>query len=190
MWRQFRIAIIFLVVFTVITGVVYPLIVTGVAQALFHRQANGSLIVSNGEVAGSELIGQPFSDPAYFWGRLSATSPFPYNAASSSGSNYGPENPSLQDEVQARIDALKAVDPDNKLPIPVDLVTSSGSGLDPNISVAAANYQIDRVARYRNLTVDQVTALVKRFTIGRQFGILGEPRVNVLQLNLALDNLK
>ena len=190
MWRQFRIAIIFLVVFTVITGVVYPLIVTGVAQALFHRQANGSLIVSNGEVAGSELIGQPFSDPAYFWGRLSATSPFPYNAASSSGSNYGPENPSLQDEVQARIDALKAVDPDNKLPIPVDLVTSSGSGLDPDISIAAANYQINRVARYRNLTVEKVSALVKRFTTGRQFGILGEPRVNVLQLNLALDNIK
>ena len=190
MWRQFRIAIIFLAVFTVITGVIYPLIVTGVAQAFFHHQANGSLIVSNGEVAGSELIGQPFSDPSYFWGRLSATSPFPYNAASSSGSNYGPENPALQDEVQTRIDALKAVDPDNKLPIPVDLVTSSGSGLDPDISIAAADYQINRVARYRNLTVEQVSALVKQFTTGRQFGILGEPRVNVLQLNLALDNLK
>ena len=190
MWRQFKIAIIFLGVFTVITGVVYPLIVTGVAQAFFHHQANGSLIVSNGKTVGSELIGQPFSDPAYFWGRLSATSPVPYNAASSSGSNYGPENPALQDEVQARIDALKAVDPDNKLPIPVDLVTSSGSGLDPDISIAAAEYQINRVARYRNLRVDQVTALVKEFTTGRQFGILGEPRVNVLQLNLALDNLK
>jgi K+-transporting ATPase ATPase C chain len=190
MWRQFKIAIIFLGVFTVITGVVYPLIVTGVAQAFFHHQTNGSLIVSDGKTVGSELIGQPFSDPAYFWGRLSATSPVPYNAASSSGSNYGPENPALQDEVQARIDALKAVDPDNKLPIPVDLVTSSGSGLDPDISIAAAEYQINRVARYRNLTVDQVTALVKEFTTGRQFGILGEPRVNVLQLNLALDNLK
>ena len=190
MWRQFKTAIIFLVVFTVITGVVYPLIVTGIAQAFFHHQANGSLIVSNGKVAGSELIGQPFSDPSYFWGRLSATSPYPYNAASSSGSNYGPENPALQDEVQARIDALKAVDPDNTLPIPVDLVTSSGSGLDPDISIAAADYQINRVARYRNLTVEQVSALVKRFTTGRTLGILGEPRVNVLQLNLALDNLK
>ena len=148
------------------------------------------MIVSNGEVAGSELIGQPFSDPSYFWGRLSATSPYPYNAASSSGSNYGPDNPALVDEVQARIDALKAVDPDNNLPIPVDLVTSSGSGLDPDISIAAADYQINRVARYRNLTVEQVSALVKHYTTGRQFGILGEPRVNVLELNLALDNLK
>ena len=190
MWRQFRTAIIFLVVFTVITGVIYPLIVTGVAQTFFHKQANGSLITTNGEVVGSELIGQQFSDPKYFWGRLSATSPVPYNAASSSGSNLGPENPALQTEVQARIDALKAVDPNNNLPIPVDLVTSSGSGLDPDISVAAADYQINRVARYRNLTVAQVSALVKQFTTGRTFGILGEPRVNVLQLNLALDNLK
>jgi K+-transporting ATPase ATPase C chain len=190
MWRQFRTAIIFLVVFTVITGVIYPLIVTGVAQAFFHKQANGSLITTNGEVVGSELIGQQFSDPKYFWGRLSATSPVPYNAASSSGSNLGPENPALQTEVQARIDALKAVDPNNTLPIPVDLVTSSGSGLDPDISVAAADYQINRVAQYRNLTVVQVSALVKQFTTGRTFGILGEPRVNVLKLNLALDNLK
>ena len=190
MWRQFRTAIIFLVVFTVITGVIYPLIVTGVAQTFFHKQANGSLITTNGEVVGSELIGQQFSDPKYFWGRLSATSPVPYNGASSSGSNLGPENPALQDEVQTRIDALKAVDPDNNLPIPVDLVTSSGSGLDPDISIAAADYQINRVARYRNLTVEQVSALVKRFTTGRTLGILGEPRVNVLKLNLALDNLK
>jgi K+-transporting ATPase ATPase C chain len=190
MWRQFRTAIIFLVVFTVITGVIYPLIVTGVAQAFFHKQANGSLITTNGEVVGSELIGQQFSDPKYFWGRLSATSPVPYNAASSSGSNLGPENPALQTEVQARIDALKAVDPNNTLPIPVDLVTSSGSGLDPDISVAAADYQINRVAQYRNLTVVQVSALVKQFTTGRTFGILGEPRVNVLKLNLALYNLK
>jgi K+-transporting ATPase ATPase C chain len=190
MWRQFRTAIIFLAVFTVITGVVYPLAVTGIAQVFFHKQANGSLIVSNGSVNGSSLIGQQFSDPKYFWGRISATSPIPYNAASSSGSNLGPENPALQDEVQARIDALKAVDPDNKLPIPVDLVTSSGSGLDPDISIAAADYQINRVARYRNLTAGQVYTLVKQFTTGRQFGILGEPRVNVLQLNLALDKLK
>ncbi len=190
MWRQLRTAIIFLVVFTVITGVVYPLLVTGIAQAFFHHQANGSLIVSDGKVVGSELIGQQFSDPAYFWGRLSATSPFPYNAASSSGSNYGPENPALQEEVQSRINALKAVDPDNNLPIPVDLVTSSGSGLDPDISIEAADYQINRVARYRNLPVEQVSSLVRRYTSGRQLGILGEPRVNVLQLNLALDNLK
>jgi len=190
MWRQFRTAIIFLVVFTVITGVIYPLIVTGAAQAFFHKQANGSLIVSDGKSVGSVLIGQQFTDPSYFWGRLSATSPVPYNAASSSGSNYGPENPALQDEVQARINALKAADPDNKLPIPVDLVTSSGSGLDPDISIAAADYQINRVARYRKLTVEQVATLVKTFTKGRQFGILGEPRVNVLELNLALDKLK
>ncbi len=190
MWRQFKIAILFLVVFTVITGVIYPLIVTGVAQAFFHKQANGSLIVSDGKNVGSTLIGQQFTDPSYFWGRLSATSPVPYNAASSSGSNLGPENPALQDEVQARINALKAVDPDNTLPIPVDLVTSSGSGLDPDISIAAADYQINRVARYRNLTTEQVSALVKHFTTGRQFGILGEPRVNVLELNLALDKLK
>jgi K+-transporting ATPase ATPase C chain len=190
MWRQFRTAILFLVVFTVITGVIYPLIVTGAAQAFFHKQANGSLIVSDGKSAGSVLIGQQFTDPSYFWGRLSATSPVPYNAASSSGSNYGPENPALQDEVKARINALKAVDPDNILPIPVDLVTSSGSGLDPDISIAAADYQINRVARYRNLTVEQVSALVKRYTTGRTLGILGEPRVNVLELNLALDKLK
>jgi K+-transporting ATPase ATPase C chain len=190
MWRQFRIAILFLVVFTVITGVIYPLAVTGIAQAFFHKQANGSLIVSDGNTVGSTLIGQQFTNPSYFWGRLSATSPVPYNAASSSGSNYGPDNPALQDEVQARINALKAVDPDNTLPIPVDLVTSSGSGLDPDISIAAADYQINRVARYRNLTVEQVSALVKQFTTGRQFGILGEPRVNVLELNLALDKLK
>jgi K+-transporting ATPase ATPase C chain len=190
MWRQFRIAIIFLVVFTVITGVIYPRIVTGAAQAFFHKQANGSLIVTNGTVTGSDLIGQQFSDPAYFWGRLSATAPVPYNAAASSGSNLGPENPALQTEVQSRIDALKAADPQNTLPIPVDLVTSSGSGLDPNISVAAADYQINRVARLRNLSVDQVSALVKQFTTGRTFGFIGEPRVNVLQLNLALDQLK
>jgi len=190
MWRQLRIAVIFLIVFAVITGVIYPLVVTGVAQAFFHRQANGSLIASNGKVIGSELIGQPFSDPKYFWGRLSATSPFAYNAASSSGSNYGPENPALKDEVQARIDALKAADPGNTLPIPVDLVTSSGSGLDPHISIAAADYQISRVARIRNLSEDTIRTLVKQHTDGRQLGIFGEPRVNVLELNLALDNLR
>ena len=190
MWRQLRIAIIFLVLFTVITGIIYPLVVTGIAQAFFHHQANGSLIEENGKNIGSQLIGQPFSDPRYFWGRLSATTPFPYNAASSSGSNYGPTNPALREAVQARIDALKTVDPDNNQPIPVDLVTYSASGLDPHISIAAANYQVPRVARYRGLSEEQVYTLVNRFTEGRQFGILGEPRVNVLQLNLALDGAK
>ena len=190
MRRQLRIALILLGLFTVITGIIYPLVVTGLAQAFFHHQANGSLIEENGKSVGSELIGQPFSDPKYFWGRLSATSPFPYNAASSSGSNYGPTNPALRQAIQARIDALRAVDPDNNEPIPVDLVTYSASGLDPDISVAAADYQVPRVARYRGLSEAQVYALVNRFTESRQFGILGEPRVNVLQLNLALDQLK
>jgi K+-transporting ATPase ATPase C chain len=190
MWRQLRIALVFLGLFTVITGIIYPLVITGIAQAFLHHQANGSLIEENGKSVGSELIGQPFSDPKYFWGRLSATSPFPYNADSSSGSNYGPTNPALWEAVQVRIDTLKAVDPDNNEPIPVDLVTFSASGLDPDISVAAANYQVSRVARYRGLSEEQVYALLKRFTEGRQFTILGEPRVNVLQLNLALDELK
>jgi len=188
--RQLRIGIIFLVLFTVLTGIIYPLVVTGIAQTAFSHQANGSLIVKDGNSTGSELIGQPFSDPRYFWGRLSATAPFPYNAAASSGSNYGPLNPALTEAIQARIDALKAVDPANTQPIPVDLVTSSASGLDPDISVAAALYQVPRVARYRGLTEQQVHSLVDRFTEGRQFGILGEPRVNVLKLNLALDELK
>jgi K+-transporting ATPase ATPase C chain len=187
MLRQLKIALIFLGIFTVITGIIYPLFVTGLAQAFFHHQANGSLIKQNGASVGSELIGQPFSDPKYFWGRLSATAPFPYNAAASSGSNYGPSNPALREAVQARIDALMAVDPDNNQPIPVDLVTFSASGLDPDISVAAANYQVTRVARSRGLSEEQVKALVNQFTEGRQLGILGEPRVNVLKLNLALD---
>jgi K+-transporting ATPase KdpC subunit len=184
MRRQLRYAIGFVVLFTVLTGVIYPLTVTGLAQALFRHQANGSLISDNGETVGSELIGQPFSDPRYFWGRLSATE---YDAAASSGSNYGPTNPALMEAIQARIDALKTVDPDNEEPIPVDLVTSSASGLDPDISIAAAQYQVPRVARYRGLSEDEVSALVDDFTEGRQFGILGEPRVNVLKLNLALD---
>jgi len=188
--RQLRIAIIFLVLFTVLTGIIYPLVVTGIAQTAFPHQANGSLIVKDGNSTGSELIGQPFSDPRYFWGRLSATASFPYNASASSGSNYGPLNPALTEAVQARIDALKAVDPANTQPIPVDLVTSSASGLDPDISVAAALYQVPRVARYRGLTEQQVYSLVDRFTEGRQLGILGERRVNVLKLNLVLDELK
>jgi K+-transporting ATPase KdpC subunit len=190
MRRQVKIIILFLAVFTVITGVAYPLLVTGIAQVAFHHQANGSLIEQKGTVTGSELIGQPFSDPKYFWGRLSATSPVPYNADASSGSNYGPSNPELTKAEQSRIDALKAVDPDNNQPVPVDLVTFSASGLDPDISVASADYQIARVARYRGLSQTVVSELVDRFTEGRQLGILGEPRVNVLKLNQALDTLK
>jgi potassium-transporting ATPase KdpC subunit len=190
MLKQLRTALILLGVFTVITGIIYPLFVTGLAQSFFNYQANGSMIEENGTVRGSELIGQPFSDPEYFWGRLSATVPFPGNAAASSGSNYGTSNQALLEVVQARIDALKAVDRDNNAPVPVDLVTSSGSGLDPHISVAAAEYQSARVARYRGLSKEQVRELVNKHTEGRMFGILGEPRINVLKLNLALDAVK
>jgi potassium-transporting ATPase KdpC subunit len=189
MWRQLRIAALFLLVFSVITGVIYPAVVTGVAQVLFHYQANGSMISAGGQVLGSELIGQPFSDPRYFWGRLSSTPSFPFNASASSGSNLGPSNPAMLAAVQARIDALKSVDPNNDLPIPVDLVTASGSGLDPDISPAAAQYQAGRVARVRGLSVATVMALVDKHVQGRQFGIFGEPRVNVLELDLALDGL-
>jgi len=190
MRKQAKTIVLFLVIMTILTGIIYPLVVTGIAQLAFHHQANGSLIDQNGQLVGSELIGQPFSKPEYFWGRLSDTSPVPYNAAASSGSNLGPTNPQLTQAIQARIDALKAVDPGNDQPIPVDLVTSSGSGLDPDISIAAADYQIARVTRYRGLSLTTVTDLVRRFTEGRQLGILGEPRVNVLKLNQALDDLK
>jgi K+-transporting ATPase ATPase C chain len=190
MRSQIRPALMALLVFTVLTGLLYPLVVTGIAQLAFPHQANGSLIVVNGKTVGSTLIGQQFTDPKYFWGRLSATGPYPYNAASSSGSNLGPSNPALLDEVKARIAALKATDPGNTQPIPVDLVTSSGSGLDPDISVAAALYQLPRVARLRGLNESAVRALVDQYTQGRTLGFLGEPRVNVLQLNLALDALK
>lgn len=186
MLRQLRYALGFLFLLAVLTGVIYPLAVTGVAQVFFRHQANGSLINDNGQVIGSELIGQPFSDPRYFWGRPSATD---YDAAASSGSNQAPTNPALLAAVQERIETLKAVDPDNQEPVPVDLVTASASGLDPDISVAAARYQVPRVARYRGLSEEAVSALVDRFTAGRQLGILGEPRVNVLDLNLALDRL-
>jgi potassium-transporting ATPase KdpC subunit len=189
MRRQLKIIILFLVIFTVITGIAYPLLVTGIAQIAFHHQANGSLIEQNGTITGSELIGQPFSDPRYFWGRLSATASIPYNGDASSGSNSGPSNPDLIKAVRERIQALKAVDPDNNQPVPVDLVTFSASGLDPDISIAAANYQTIRVARYRGLSQAEVIELVNRFTEGRQLGILGEPRVNVLKLNQALDVL-
>jgi K+-transporting ATPase ATPase C chain len=190
MVSQLRPALVSFVLFSIITGLLYPLAVTGVAQAIFPQQANGSLIMKDGQPIGSALIGQPFDDPKYFWGRLSATSPFPYNAAASSGSNLGPTNPALIAEVKARIESLKAVDPQNTQLIPVDLVTSSASGLDPHISIAAALYQVRRVARVRGLKESQVRALVDQYTEDRQFGILGEPRVNVLMLNLALDVVK
>ncbi len=190
MRAQFRPAIIALLIFILITGVIYPLVVTGISQLVFTYQASGSLIVSNGKTVGSTLIGQQFDDPKYFWGRPSATGSFPYNAAASSGSNLGPTNPVLLDSVHARIAALQAADPGNTQEIPVDLVTSSGSGLDPNISVAAALYQIPRVARERGMSEAALMTLVKQYTEGRQLGFLGEPRVNVLQLNLALDGIK
>lgn len=182
-----RPAVMCLILFTLITGVVYPLVVTGIAQVIFPFQANGSLVVKDGKVVGSALIGQPFDEPKYFWGRPSATSPFGYNAAASSGSNLSPTNPDLVKAVQGRVEALRAADPGNTAPVPVDLVTASGSGLDPHISPAAALYQVSRVARERKLAPDAVRALVDRNTEGRFWGLLGEPRVNVLALNLALD---
>src|SRR5499427_2368889 len=187
MWNDLRPALLLFLVFSVLTGVAYPLVVTGIAQGLFPRQANGSLIESSGKAVGSELIGQPFSDPKRFWSRPSATSPYPYNAASSSGSNQGPTNPALTDAVAARIKALRDADPENKAPVPADLVTASGSGLDPHISPAAAEYQVERVAKARGLDPRKVRALVAQATEGRQLGFFGEPRVNVLRLNLALD---
>jgi len=190
MRSQIRPALMSLLIFTVLVGLLYPLVVTGIAQLVFPHQANGSLIVVNGKTVGSSLIGQQFTDPKYFWGRLSATGPYPYNAAASSGSNLGPTNPALLDEVKARIAALQAADPGNTQPIPVDLVTSSGSGLDPDISVAAALYQLPRVARLRGLSESAVRSLVDQYTRGRTLGFLGEPRVNVLELNLALDGIK
>jgi potassium-transporting ATPase KdpC subunit len=190
MKNLFRPLLVVFAAMTVITGIAYPVVVTAVAHAAFPSQANGSLIEKNGKPVGSELLGQQFDAPYYFWGRLSATSPNPYNAQSSSASNLGPTNPALGDEVKGRISALHDADPTNTAPIPVDLVTSSGSGLDPEISPAAGAYQVDRVAKARSLSPNDVDALVQRFTSGRQFGILGEARVNVLKLNLALDDLK
>lgn len=172
---------------TLITGVAYPLLVTGIGKAAFPQQVEGSLVMKDGKPVGSLLIGQNFSDPKYFWGRPSATAPFPYNAAASGGSNQGPLNPALAEAVKSRVAALKQADPDNTQPIPVDLVTASASGLDPHISPAAAAYQLRRVAKLRHLSPDKLAELVDRYTEGRQLGILGEPRVNVLQLNLALD---
>jgi potassium-transporting ATPase KdpC subunit len=192
---QLRAAVVSLLALTVITGVAYPLLVTGIAQAAFPSQASGSLIVTNGKAVGSRLIGQPFDDPKYLWGRLSATAdangkPLAYNGAASTGSNLGPTNPALVDEVKARIDALHAADPGHDAPIPVDLVTSSGSGLDPEITPAAAEVQVHRVAAARHLDEGRVRALVEAHTADRQLGFLGEPRVNVLELNLALDDVR
>ena len=182
--------IVVFAVLSAVTGLAYPALMTAVGQTLFRDEANGSLIEQDGKVVGSKLIGQQFDAPQYFWGRLSATSPMPYNAQNSGGSNLGPTNPALLDEVKGRIDALKAAGTDLSKPVPVDLVTSSGSGLDPEMSPAAAAYQVERVAKARGLAPNEVQALVDRYTSTRQFGVLGEPRVNVLQLNLALDERK
>jgi K+-transporting ATPase ATPase C chain len=179
-----------LVMLSVLTGVAYPLVVTGIAQIAFPGAANGSLISVNGKAMGSSLIGQPFDDPKYFWSRPSGTSPQPYNAMSSSGSNQGPTNPALTDAVKDRIKALRDADPGSTVPVPVDLVTASGSGLDPHISVAAAQYQAARVAKASGLAADKVQLLIAAHTEGRTFGVLGEPRVNVLELNLALDSAR
>jgi K+-transporting ATPase ATPase C chain len=187
MSRLLRNAVVMLLLMTVITGIAYPLVVTGLAQVLFPSQANGSLIEKDGKPIGSTLIGQSFTDPKYFWGRPSATTPQAYNGTGSNGSNLGPTNPALTEAVKQRIDALRAADPGNTAPVPVDLVTASGSGLDPEISPAAAAYQVPRVAKARGLSVAQVQAMVSMATSGRQFGVLGESRVNVLKLNLALD---
>jgi len=185
--RELKPALLMLIAFTVLTGLIYPFLVTGIAQVVFPYRANGSLIQRDGKAIGSELIGQPFSSPKYFWSRPSATSPYPYNAASSSGSNQGPTNPALTDAVAARIKALRDADPENKAPVPVDLVTASASGLDPHISLAAAEYQVNRVAKARSVDPAKVRTLVSKYTEGRDLGFLGEPGVNVLKLNLALD---
>lgn len=185
-----RPAIMSLVALTLITGLVYPTAVTGSAALLFHHQAEGSLIMRGDSAIGSELIGQSFTGPQYFWSRPSATGPVPYNGAASSGSNLGPTNPAQLEAVKGRVEALKAADPGNTTPIPIDLVTASASGLDPHITPAAAEYQVSRVARARGLTEDSIRAVVRRFTRARTLGILGEPTVVVLPLNLALDGRK
>jgi K+-transporting ATPase ATPase C chain len=187
MFAQLTPALRMLAIMTALTGVIYPLVVTGVAKVAFPRAANGSLIVTDGKTLGSDLIGQPFDDRTYFWSRPSATSPQPYNAMASSGSNQGARNPALADAVKDRIKTLRDADPSNTVAVPVDLVTASGSGLDPHISVAAAEYQLSRVSKARGLAAEQVRGLVAENTEGRTLGVLGEPRVNVLKLNIALD---
>jgi len=187
MFQSFIPALRMLAVLSVLTGIAYPLLITGIAKVAFPRESAGSLVVVDGKAMGSRFIGQPFTDPKYFWSRPSATSPQPYNGASSSGSNQGPRNPALADAVKDRVQALRDADPDNQSSVPIDLVTASGSGLDPHISVAAAEYQRHRVAKARGLSEEAVERLIVANTQGRTFGILGEPRVNVLELNLALD---
>jgi potassium-transporting ATPase KdpC subunit len=178
-----------LVVLSVLTGVVYPLVTWGIAQGAFPSAANGSLVVQNGKAVGSALIGQPFDDPKYFWSRPSATSPQPYNGAASSGSNQGPRNPALADAVKDRIKALRDADPGNTTAVPADLVTASASGLDPDISIAAADFQVARIAKARGMTLEAVRGLVDKYAQRRTFGFLGEPRINVVRLNLALDGV-
>ena len=187
--RSIRSAVSLLIAMTILLGIAYPLLITGIAKLAFPRQAEGSLIQEDGKLIGSTLIGQSFSDPKYFWGRPSATSPQPYNGLASGGSNLGPLNPALLDAVKANAKALHDADPDNRQPIPVDLVTASGSGLDPEISIAAVQYQAARVARARNVAVERVEALINAHQEGRLFGFIGERRVNVLTLNLALDRM-
>jgi K+-transporting ATPase ATPase C chain len=187
MISTFRPALVLFAALTVVTGVAYPLVVTGVSQTVFPHQAAGSILEVDGKPVGSALIGQQFTPPRYFWGRPSATAPMPYNANGSSASNLGPLNPAFTDAVKGRVEALQAADPSNKAPVPVDLVTASGSGLDPEISMAAIQYQLHRVAEQRHMAPEQVQALVERHASSRHFGIFGEPRVNVLALNLALD---
>jgi K+-transporting ATPase ATPase C chain len=187
MFADFLPGLRMLAALTVLTGIIYPLVVTGISRVAFPAAANGSLIVANGRVVGSTLIGQPFDDPKYFWSRPSATSPQPYNAGASSGSNLGPTNPALVDAITARVKALRDADPGNVAPVPIDLVTTSGSGLDPHISIAAAEFQLARVAKVRGLSEQKLRELIRRNTEGRTLGVLGEPRVNVLKLNLALD---
>jgi K+-transporting ATPase ATPase C chain len=187
MFAMIRNSLMSLLVFTVLTGIIYPLAVTGIVQVIFPRQANGSIITKDGKAVGSKLIGQQSEDPKKFWGRFSATTPYPYNGGSSSGSNLGPNNPDLVKAVQARIDALRTADPGNDAKIPVDLVTASGSGLDPHITPAAAEYQLHRVAKARGLDDAKVRDLIANNTKGRWLGVIGEPVVNVLELNFALD---
>jgi K+-transporting ATPase ATPase C chain len=190
MGKQIKPAFIIFGLLVILTGLIYPGVITGLAQLIFPHQANGSMITQNGQVVGSELLGQQFTDPKYFWGRLSDTGNYPYNASSSGGSNYSVLNPNLEQAVKQRLADLKTADSTNTLPVPVDLVTASGSGLDPSISLEAAQYQLPRVARLRGLSTEQVQTLIHQSTTGRFLGFMGEPRVNVLKLNLALDGLK